>query len=102
MKKIRMLLCCIILCLLLPQTVHAEEFIFEKEPLDIVFVIDCSGSMKKNDPSQMGLSMVQAFADTVQAENIRIGYVAYNDGILSCSAPRLGQRRKDWSSGRLD
>ncbi len=87
MKKIRMLLCCIILCLLLPQTVHAEEFIFEKEPLDIVFVIDCSGSMKKNDPSKMGLSMVQAFADTVQAENIRIGYVAYNDGILSCSAP---------------
>ena len=36
----------------------------------------------------MGLSMVQAFVDTVQAEDIRIGYVAYNDSILSYSAPK--------------
>ena len=32
--------------------------------------------------------MVQAFVDTVQAEDIRIGYVAYNDSILSYSAPK--------------
>lgn len=31
--------------------------------------------MKTNDVSRMGLSMVQAFVDTVQAEDIRIGYV---------------------------
>ena len=33
--------------------------------------------------------MVRAFIDTVQNENIRIGYVAYNDDILSCSEPEL-------------
>lgn len=86
MKGIRVVLFCIMLGLFLPYTVHAEEVISKKEPLDIIFVIDCSGSMKTNDPSRMGLSMVQAFVDTVQKENIRIGYVAYNDNILSYSA----------------
>lgn len=58
-----------------------------REPVEIVFVIDCSGSMKANDPSKMGLSMVQAFIDTVQTGNVQVGYVAYNDSILSFSAP---------------
>lgn len=88
MKRIGILLCCIVLCLLFPEKVHAEEIVSEKEPVDIIFVIDCSGSMKTNDVSRMGLSMVQAFVDTVQAEDIRIGYVAYNDSILSYSAPK--------------
>lgn len=70
MKRIGILLCCIVLCLLFPEKVHAEEIVSEKEPVDIIFVIDCSGSMKTNDVSRMGLSMVQAFVDTVQAEDI--------------------------------
>ena len=61
MKRIGILLCCIVLCLLFPEKVHAEEIVSEKEPVDIIFVIDCSGSMKTNDVSRMGLSMVQAF-----------------------------------------
>lgn len=88
MKGIRLLICCIILCIIFPQTVYAEEIISEKPPLDIIFVIDCSGSMKTNDPSKMGLNMVQAFIDTVQTGNIRVGYVAYNEDILSFSAPK--------------
>lgn len=87
MKGIRILLCCVILCLLFPKTAYAEEITSEKESVDIVFVIDCSGSMKTNDPSKMGLDMVQAFIDTVQPDNVRVGYVAYNDGILSYSVP---------------
>lgn len=87
MKGIRILFCCIILSLLLPKTVYAEEIVSEKEPVEIIFVIDCSGSMKTNDPSKIGLNMVQAFIDTVQAENIRVGYVAYNDNIFSFLAP---------------
>ena len=58
MKRIGILLCCIVLCLLFPEKVHAEEIVSEKEPVDIIFVIDCSGSMKTNDVSRMGLSMV--------------------------------------------
>lgn len=87
MKGIQILLCCVVLSLFFPKTAYAEEIASEKEPIDIVFVIDCSGSMKTNDSSKMGLNMVQAFIDTVQSENIRVGYVAYNDSILSFSAP---------------
>jgi hypothetical protein len=66
MKRIGILLCCIVLCLLFPEKVHAEEIVSEKEPVDIIFVIDCSGSMKTNDVSRMGLSMVQAFVDRLK------------------------------------
>ena len=88
MKGIRIMLCCVVLCLFFPRTAYAEEIISEKDSIDIIFVIDCSGSMKANDPSQMGLSMVQAFVDTVHADDIRIGYVAYNDGISSFLTPQ--------------
>ncbi len=87
MKEIKILLCCIVLSLLLPKTVYAEEITSRKEPMEIVFVMDCSGSMKSNDSSKMGLDMVQAFIDTIQTDNISIGYVAYNDAIRSFSAP---------------
>jgi len=87
MKGIRILLCCVVLGLFFSKTAYAEEIVSQKEPMDIIFVIDCSGSMKTNDPSKMGLNMVQAFIDTVQAENISVGYVAYNDSILSFAVP---------------
>lgn len=87
MKGIRRLLCCIVLCLMFSKTAYAQEITSEREPIEIVFVIDCSGSMKTNDPSKMGLNMVQAFIDTVQAGDIRVGYVAYNDEIQAFSAP---------------
>ncbi|MCX4339655.1 MAG: VWA domain-containing protein [Lachnospiraceae bacterium] len=87
MKGIRILFFCVALSLFFPLTVYAEEIISEKETLEVIFAVDCSGSMKTNDPSKMGLSMVQAFIDTVQAENIRVGYVAYNNSILAFSAP---------------
>ena len=87
MKGIQVLLCIMVLCLFLPLTAYAEEIVSRKEPLDIIFVIDCSGSMKTNDPSKMGLNMVQAFVDSVLAEDVRIGYVAYNHDIYSFSAP---------------
>lgn len=87
MRGIRILFFCVALSLLFPKTAYAEEIVPDKETMDVVFVIDCSGSMKTNDPSNMGLSMVQAFIDTVQTENIRVGYVAYNDSILAFSVP---------------
>lgn len=87
MKVIRILLCCILLSLIFPLTGYAEEIVPQKEQLDIIFVIDTSGSMKTNDPSGIALDMVQAFIDTMQTQGIRVGYVAYNDEILSFSAP---------------
>lgn len=87
MNKIRMICSSMILCFLFSTTVHAKEITPEKATMDIVFVIDSSGSMKKNDPSRIGLSMVQAFIDTAPAENVRVGYVAYNENIVSCAPP---------------
>lgn len=87
MKVLQKLLYCIILSLFFPLTGYAEEIVPEKEQLEIIFVIDSSGSMKTNDPSGIGLDMVQAFIDTMQTQGIRIGYVAYNNEILSYSAP---------------
>lgn len=57
MRGIRILFFCVTLSLLFPKTAYAEEIISEKETLDVIFAIDCSGSMKTNDPSKMGLSM---------------------------------------------
>jgi hypothetical protein len=59
LKRIQILLCSIFLELLCPKTAYAEEIATEKESMDIVFVIDCSGSMKTNDPQRIGLDMVQ-------------------------------------------
>lgn len=67
--------------------VRAEEFVSKKKGLDVIFVMDYSGSMKKNDPDFMAKGMVQAFIDTVHSTDIRIGFVAYNDKILAAASP---------------
>lgn len=87
MKVIRIFLYCVILSLFFPLIAYAEEIVPKKEQMDIIFVIDSSGSMRTNDPSGMALDMVQAFIDTMQTQGIRIGYVAYNDTVLSFLAP---------------
>ena len=46
-----------------------------------------SGSMKTNDPEQTAQGMVKAFIDTVHSADIRIGFVAYNDRLLSTTSP---------------
>lgn len=77
----------LILCFAFPISLYAEEIASSQSGLDITFAIDCSGSMKTNDPDRIGMGMVQAFIDTVHTEDIRIGYVAYHDKIVSSSAP---------------
>ncbi|MCM1258339.1 MAG: VWA domain-containing protein [Roseburia sp.] len=80
-------LCFLILYTIIPQAANAEEIVSQKEPFEIIFVIDGSGSMKANDSSKIALDMVQAFVDTLQTEEIRAGYVAYNDSIISYAEP---------------
>lgn len=66
---------------------HAEEYTSDKKGLDIIFVMDYSGSMKTNDPEHIAQGMVKAFIDTVHSADIRIGFVAYNDRLLSTTSP---------------
>ena len=80
-----------ILALLCPHMVYAEEFTIEKCGLDILFVMDYSGSMKTNDSQDIAKGMVKAFVDTVHSADIRVGFVAYNDRILTSTSPRTIQ-----------
>jgi len=77
----------ICLSLATPQDIFAEEISGQKNALDVTFVVDVSGSMKTNDPDGIALDMVKAFVDTVHIQNICVGFVAYNDRIVSSSAP---------------
>ncbi len=65
----------------------AQEYISEKEGVDVIFVMDYSGSMKTNDPRDIAQNMVKAFIDSVHSADIRIGFVAYNDRLLSATSP---------------
>lgn len=58
-----------------------------KEGLNIVFAVDHSGSMSKQDGQQMVSRMLKEFIDTLDDENVNVGYVAYNDSILAQCAP---------------
>lgn len=69
------------------QRVIAKEIRSEQNGLDVIFVMDYSGSMNANDPDHTASGMVKAFIDTVHSADIRIGFVAYNDRIVSSAAP---------------
>lgn len=102
-RRAEVLLACLSLIgyLLSAIPVHAQEFKNSGEGLDVVFAVDCSGSMKNNDPDRMGIRMIQAFIDTVYSEDIRIGYVAYDheiadsSGLLSMSEAKQREELKD-------
>lgn len=67
--------------------VRAAETAMTKEDLNIVFAVDHSGSMNKQDAQRMIPQMIKVFADTMHGENVRIGYVAYNDTVVAQRAP---------------
>ncbi len=85
-KKIMAMAFAFFFAMLAEANVQAEEFASRKTGLDIVFVMDYSGSMKANDPGYIAKGMVKAFVDTVHSADIRIGFVAYNDRLLSSAS----------------
>lgn len=66
---------------------RAEETAMAKEDLNIVFAVDHSGSMNEQDASRMISKVLQVFTDTMHGENIRIGYLAYNDTVVAQKVP---------------
>ena len=70
-----------------PIAAKAEEFVSRRDGLDVIFVMDYSGSMKTNDSRNIAKGMVKAFIDTAHEGSINIGFVAYNDQILSSTSP---------------
>ncbi len=88
LNKFLILAVCVLLNGAVPvQSAWADEYVSGKSGLDVIFVMDYSGSMKSNDPDHMAQGMVKAFVDTVHSADIRIGFVAYNDQLLSAMQP---------------
>ena len=82
----------------------AEEIASEQNGLDVTFVMDYSGSMTANDRDHTATGMVKAFVDTVHSADIKIGFVAYNDRIVSSAAPVSvkTQEERDSLKGQID
>ena len=87
MRHIAVTILCILLAMAFPWPSYAKEIVSREAGLDVTFVSDCSGSMRTNDPKGIGREMVEAFVDTVYPGDIRVGYVAYNDNIVTSTAP---------------
>lgn len=92
-KVIAVLICFVFISVAFDAS--AEEIASEKNGLDVIFVMDHSGSMKYNDPDHTAIGMVKAFVDTVHSADIRIGFVAYNDQIMSSAAPVSVRTQED-------
>lgn len=69
------------------ERVQNIEAVMVKEDLNIVFVVDHSGSMNQQDKQRLIPQVLKIFVDTMHGENMRIGYVAYNDTIIAQKAP---------------
>lgn len=54
---------------------------------DIIFVVDFSNSMNGNDRDKIALQMLATCIDALYTSKVQVGFVAYNDRILSSSAP---------------
>jgi len=80
--------------------------------LDVIFVIDNSGSMKRADPQRLALSAANLFIDMCGGSDSRVGYVMYTNEILA-SQPltdlenfsnqiKLAIAATQWSDGDTD
>lgn len=50
--------------------------------LDVIFVLDASGSMKESDPQEIRTEAIKMFVDMCQLKGNRIGFIAYSDNIV--------------------
>ncbi|MBU5677838.1 VWA domain-containing protein [Alkaliphilus sp. MSJ-5] len=98
MKILNRLIALSIMCTLITlQTISAQEIIYTPNNISIMFVLDCSNSMNRNDSKDLAVEMMGMFIDTLPSHRASVGYVAYNHGITSYSEPRSlateGQRK---------
>ncbi|MGV8982498.1 vWA domain-containing protein [Clostridium sp.] len=50
--------------------------------LDVIFVLDASGSMKTSDPQEIRTEAIKMFLDMCGVEGNKVGLVAYSDNII--------------------
>lgn len=86
------------------STTLGKEQILSSPTLDILFVVDCSGSMNSTDKNRIALDTIKMFIDTVNSNAVQIGYVAYNDSIISSLTPSSlqTQSERDLLKSKID
>lgn len=80
MKQTMKRICCLLLlvCLLVSAVpVRAAE---EKTVVDYVLVLDCSGTMLKNDPNHLAASACNLFIDMLPIQDSRIAVITFGYG----------------------
>ncbi|MBU3144302.1 VWA domain-containing protein [Clostridium sp. CF012] len=50
--------------------------------LDVIFVLDASGSMKASDPHEIRTEAIKMFLDMCEVDGNKVGLVAYSDNIV--------------------
>ncbi len=53
------------------------------EELDVIFVLDDSGSMEDNDPNKLSVTAISKFVDTVTTQDAQYGVAIYGDEVRS-------------------
>lgn len=82
MKKVILFLLSIILvAVIFPTSGFAEEMTQEKEykALDLVVVVDSSGSMLSSDPDRIASDAVRMLTNMMPAEDSRVGLISFNE-----------------------
>ena len=79
MKQTMKRMSCLLLavCLLMALAPVSAQAAEEKQGVDFVLVLDCSGSMAKNDTEGLAATACKELLDFMPIENARIGVIAY-------------------------
>ncbi|MDR1245679.1 MAG: VWA domain-containing protein [Clostridiales Family XIII bacterium] len=85
-KPVR-IVCLAIMLFLITATPYCFA-VSESESLDIVFVADCSGSMRTGDAENSVKELIALFAAVSNDERVRIGVVGYSDRIVVSLPPQ--------------
>ncbi len=88
---IAFLCCCIVLCTVQLQTVYAKEVFTANKA--IIFVVDTSGSMQKNDPDRIAIDTIAQFIYALPSD-YKVGLVAYSTTIDTARIPVVCEERK--------
>ncbi len=80
-KLISVLLCVILTCSCLSVLSAGASIESERayKPLDLVIVMDASGSMNRSDPEQSALAAVRMLVNMMPAKDSRVGIVSFNE-----------------------
>ena len=103
--RVKKLLVCLLTLLLVISTAGtawgAEKDSTREDttPVDIIFLLDCSGTMTENDPQGWTAEATKNFVDTMGSENTRLGIISFGAAYGSQAYP-VGQQDPN-SVGRV-